>query len=272
MRTRSLFRKAIAWPSDHGSWVFLISPLVIGLAAGGRWSTPCLYLIAAALAGFLIRQPTTVAVKALSGRRSRSDLPAAIFWSLVYGGLGGIHVIGLILRGFGALLYLGIPGLIVFCWYLLLVAQRQERGQIALEILAAGVLALTAPAGFWVGIGRNDPQGWLLWALAWLQATASILHVYLRLDQRRIRMPGRQVRWSAELPALTVSSINVLLVAALGIQDRVGIWLFLAFLPQWIEVIVASFRPSIETKPARIGMRQLLVSSLFTILFILLWH
>jgi len=66
-----LGKRHVALPADHGSWVFLLSPLVIGLFAGGRWTTPCLYLIVAALAGFLIRQPLTLAVKVRSGRRSR---------------------------------------------------------------------------------------------------------------------------------------------------------------------------------------------------------
>ena len=79
-----LARRHVAWPADHGSWVFLLSPLIVGLFAGGRWTTPCSYLIVAALAGFLIRQPLTIAVKVLAGRRSRDDLPAAVFWSLVY--------------------------------------------------------------------------------------------------------------------------------------------------------------------------------------------
>jgi hypothetical protein len=65
----SLLRRHVALPSDHGSWVFLFSPLLIGLFAGGSWSMATLYLIVAAAAAFLIRQPTTMAVKIHSGRR-----------------------------------------------------------------------------------------------------------------------------------------------------------------------------------------------------------
>ena len=77
---RSYFRKTIALPSDHGSWVFILSPLIIGLFAGGLWQGASFILIIAAMAAFLIRQPVTMAVKSISGRRPSRDLPAAIFW------------------------------------------------------------------------------------------------------------------------------------------------------------------------------------------------
>ena len=75
-------RRHIALPGEHGAWVFILSPLLIGLFAGGRWTAASAYLVLAAMFAFLIRQPVTVAVKAYSGRRSKRDLPAARFWML----------------------------------------------------------------------------------------------------------------------------------------------------------------------------------------------
>jgi hypothetical protein len=48
--------------------------------------------------------------------------------------------------------------------------------------------------------------------------------------------------------------------------------LFLAFLLQWAEAVWGTFQPAIGIKPTRIGLRQLTVSSLFTLLFILTWN
>ncbi len=75
MKIRSYLRRDIAVTREHGSWVFLFSPLLIGLFAGDSWSGVTLYLFLACLAGFMIRQPMTIAVKALSGRRSKRDIP-----------------------------------------------------------------------------------------------------------------------------------------------------------------------------------------------------
>jgi len=103
-------------PTDHGSWVFLISPLLIGLFAGGEWKNCQFYLVVAAFAAFLIRQPITVAVKAYAGRRSKSDLPAAWFWIIVYSLFGLLAVAGLAVEGFSSLLVLAVPGAPVFAW------------------------------------------------------------------------------------------------------------------------------------------------------------
>lgn len=74
-----MFKRVIALPQDHGSWVFLLSPLLIGLFIGGAITLASVVLILTALAAFLLRQPLSIAVKVWGGRRARSDLrPARI--------------------------------------------------------------------------------------------------------------------------------------------------------------------------------------------------
>jgi hypothetical protein len=48
-------------------------------------------------------------------------------------------------------------------------------------------------------------------------------------------------------------------------------WIFAPYLLQWGETIWGTLNPAIGWKPTKIGMRQLIVSSLFTVLFILAW-
>jgi hypothetical protein len=107
---RAYFRKQIYLPQDHGSWVFIISPLLIGLLAGGRFSFASFSLVAAAMLAFLMRQPVTI-VKAYSGRRSKEDLPAARF-SSSHGGIVLLPLIALVEQGFLFVLYLAIPGVL----------------------------------------------------------------------------------------------------------------------------------------------------------------
>ena len=273
MSTRDRFlRRTVAWPADHGSWVFLLSPLIIGLAVGGRWTPTVTYLVVASVCGFLVRQPMTVAVKALSGRRSPKDLPAALLWSFIYGSVGLINVLGLILSGMGYLLYLAIPGLAVFAWYLYLVFRRGERRQFFLEVVGAGVFALTAPAGLWAAIGHPNSLGWLLWVLTWAQSAASIIFVYLRLGQRGLKeLPTLPRRIVMGFPALAVTSLNLLGAGALGADGWVSQWLWIAYLPQCIEAMWGTWHPAIGYKPSWIGVRQLIVSILYTLLFIQAW-
>ncbi len=270
---RNLFRRHIALPTDHGSWVFLLNPLLIGLFAGGRWTPAIAPLVVAALAAFLLRQPVTIAVKAYSGRRSRRDLPAAVFWILIYGLIGLLAVEALVRSGFDYLLLLALPALPVFIWHLVLVSRREERRQIGVEIVGSGVLALAAPAALWVAHGYADPRGWWLWALTWFQSAASIVYAYLRLEQRELIIaPDLRGRLKMARRALLYTTFNLLMALALSLTGRLPMWLPLSFAAQWIETVWGTLRPAIGVRPALIGIRQLVVSTIFTLLFILTWR
>jgi hypothetical protein len=271
-RKPNVFRRHVALPSDHGSWVFLLSPLLIGLFAGGSWSIADLFLVVAALAAFLIRQPVTILVKVFSGRRSRRDLPAAWFWIGIYALIGTIGLVGLFLQGFAFIFILALPGIPVFIWHLYLVSKRAERRQMGVEIVASGVLALAAPAGYWLGVGWADPLGWLLFALTWLQSAASIVYAYLRLQQRELtEIPEINTRLKMGRRALTYTTFNVALVLLLAVTSIVSLLLILPYSLQWLETIYGTLVPALGKRPTMIGLRQLIVSSLFTLLFILTW-
>ena len=183
-KNKTIFLKHIAIPQDHGSWVFILSPLLIGIFAGGTFTQASFNLFITAMAAFMLRQPATTIIKIYSKRRTRDEMPAARFWFTVYGVIGLFALLGLTLEGYAYLLYLAVPGIAVFAWHLWLVSKREERRQVNIEILATGVLSLTAPAAYWVGIGRYEANGWWLWILIWLQTAASIVYAYLRLEQR----------------------------------------------------------------------------------------
>lgn len=268
------FKKQIALPQDHGSWVFIFSPLLIGIFAGGNFSFATFYLILAAMSAFLIRQPMTVIVKAYSGRRPKSDLAAARFWVLIYGSIAVLALLGLILQKFSFLLILAVPGIPVFAWHLWLVSQRAERKQAGIEVIATGVLSLVAPAAYWVGVGRYDPLGWWLFLWAWLQSAASIVYAYLRLEQRELKQDQAAVmsgseKWALGKRAFLYTSFNLGASLILGWANWIPQFIFIPFLVQWLETIWGITHPAAGWKPVRIGVRQLIVSMLWTILFII---
>ncbi|MBT3321638.1 MAG: YwiC-like family protein [Anaerolineae bacterium] len=266
-------RKLIALPQDHGSWVFILMPLFIGFFAGKSFSTATFYLIMAALAAFFIRQPVTVAVKAYAGRRPRTDLPASRFWILIYGSIALVMLIGLTLRGFTNILYLAIPGIAIFAWHLYLVSNRDERKQAGLEIVASGALALAAPAALWVSDGSYNAQGWTLWLLVWFQSAASIIHAYMRLNHRaQAEIPARAEKIQLGKRALMYTSFNLVLSLILGIVGLLPRFIFIPFLLQFGETLWWAFNPNIKAKPTSVGFRQLAISTLFTILFIIFWE
>ena len=269
---QTYFRKQLFLPQDHGSWVFILSPLLIGLFAGGTFTSASWYLILAAMAAFLIRQPVTMAIKAWSGRRPMEDLPVARAWILFYGVLLALTVLGLVRAGFVYVLYLAVPAAPVFAWHLWLVSRREERRQAGIEIVATGVLALAAPAAYWVGIGTYDPAGWWLWILVWMQTAASIVYAYLRLEQREWKaVPNRWMRFRAGTRAYLYTSFNFVSTLTLGLLGILPGLIYLPYLVQWMETLWGVDHPATGWKPTRIGIRQLIVSTLWTVLFIIFW-
>ncbi len=268
-----IWKKHIALPQEHGSWVFILSPLLIGLFAAGRFTWISVAIIVAAMSAFLLRQPMSILVKVYSGRRSRQDLVPARFWVTLYslGALGGLIV--LLSKGFFFVLWLALPGIPVFLWHLYLISRRAERRQMGIEIVATGVLALVAPAAFWVGKGAYDSQGWWLWLLCWLQAAASIVYAFVRLEQREWEslLPLSE-RWRHGQRAFLYTTFNLALTFALGWIGLLPRGLFLPFLLQWAETVWGLYFPAWRWKPTRIGIRQLIVSTLWTVLFILTWR
>lgn len=261
----------IALPAEHGSWVFLFSPLLIGLVLGG-FRPASLLLGVATLAAFLLRQPVTMAVKIYSGRRPKKELGATIFWLVIYSLVGLAALTGLIAFGYGYLAWLALPALPVFAWHLWLVSRRSERRQMLVEMVASGVLALAAPAFYWMGIGQVSVTGWWLWGLVWLQVAGTIFYAYLRLEQRALK---QQPTWRETVamawPALSFNLVLFVLILGLALTQRIPRLLPLAYLLQPLEVIWGMLHPAIRVKPKIIGFRQLALSLLFTLLFIVTW-
>lgn len=267
------FKKQIAIPQDHGSWVFILSPLLIGMFAGNTFSLGTLFIFIAAMSAFMIRQPMTIFVKAISGRRPRTDLVPARFWLLIYGSIAALALTGLVLQGFSFILYLAFPGILVFVWHLWLVTKRAERRQPGIEIIATGVLSLAAPAAYWIGIHGYDSAGWWLWFFTWMQSAASIVYAYLRLEQReQAEVKSRSEQWRKGHRALLYTSFNFAMSLILGLIGLTPILIFIPFIIQWLETLWGIDHPAIGWKPVRIGIRQLIVSTVWTILFILFWR
>jgi O-antigen/teichoic acid export membrane protein len=184
-----------------------------------------------------------------------------------------LALLGLIWSGFAYVLLLAVPGAPVFAWHLWLVSKREERRQVNVELIATGVLALAAPAAFWVGIGRYDPLGWWLWVLAWFQNAASIVYAYLRLEQREWKeVPTPSELWRAGWRAFAYTTFNLAASLGLSLVSVLPRFIFLPYLVQWLETLWGILHPAVRWKPVRIGIRQLIVSILWTILFIATWR
>ncbi len=108
---------------------------------------------------------------------------------------------------------------------------------------------------------------------AGLAPVASIVYAYLRLEQRVLKVaPPVAQRLRQGQRALLYAGFNLLLAVALSAGRAAPPALFVPFALQLAETVWGVLRPAVGVPPVRIGLRQLLVSSIFTLLFILVWR
>jgi hypothetical protein len=258
------FRKHYALPAEHGAWIWWIGPFLLGLAAGGGFNPALGITLIGALAAFLLRQPTTLIVKVISGRRPGSDLAPAAAWGIFYSLVALGSAVLLVSLGYSMIPWLAIPGLPVFLWHLWLVSRKEERGQQGIELVGSGVLALAAPAAYWVSGGENSLEAWIIWALSWLQSAASIVYIYLRLHQRQLTSPPAFVeKWRMGIRALAYHTFNLALATTLSLMNLIPFGMSIAFALVLLDAFEGVTNPPIGAKPSAIGIRQLIYSSLF---------
>lgn len=267
------FRRHAALPDEHGSWVLFLGPLAIGTAVAPQRSSASALFALAALAAFLARQPLTLAVKVACGRRGQDALGPALLWLGVYVAAGTVAAAALVRRGLGLVLWLALPGLAVLAWQLVLVARRDERGRLVLDLAGAAALSLAATGAWWVGAGGAQARGLVLAALVLAQAGAAIAHAALRLGQRELsripRWPERLARGRASLAASFGALGAVAVACGMALLPP---WLWVPYALQALEALHGVARPACGLRPRAIGWRQLAVSALFTLLFVLAWR
>jgi hypothetical protein len=142
------------------------------------------------------------------------------------------------------------------------------------EIVASGVLALSSTAAYWVSVGEAEIAGWWLWGLTWFQSAGSIVYAYLRLEQRAwVDEPPIGIKLRAGRRAILYTSFNLGMVLFLSALGSIPTWLAAPYALQWLETMWGSLvKPAVGYKPTKIGFRQLAISSLFTLLFIVTWR
>lgn len=260
-----IWKKHYWIPPEHGTWFMWIGPLLTGMLAARHVNLDLIGLTALLLSGFLARQPMTILFKALVGRRSRADVRPA---SVVMAALGGLAIALLVLmlaRGHAYLAWLGLAALPVVAWQFALVAKREER-QMGIELVGAGVLALAAPAAYWVALGEARAAGWGLWALAWLYAAASIVFIYLRLEQRRwSEWPPRRERLRRGARVLLYAVVNLIAVVALTALRWAPPWAWVGFALALPHTGLGVMAPAVGARPARIGLEQAAATLIFSV-------
>lgn len=238
--------KSIALPVEHGGWLFVLEPVLLGLlvvpSAGGWW------LGVAAFGIFLLNQPLKFAIKdRLKGKRYPRTAWAERF-ALLYGALASLAVL---LAALTARVSFWPSILLAAPFAALQVASAAtNRGRDALpEISGALALAAAAPAIALAG-GWNLIAALLLWLIPVTRAVASILYVRARLRSERGEPANRGVVFAAH-------GFGLLLLGGLA-WLRLTPWL--AALAMAILLVRALIGLSVQRRPVRaqvVGFQEL---------------
>lgn len=160
-------------PHEHGAWMMLYAPLVIGLVAFRPAPVPALLLVLAVSGAFLAQNAVGLLLR-------RSVIRGTAFWLGIYSALlaaaGGTL---LLVYELFELVWIGVPAALLFGWQIWLrrAANRRLNASAVSEVAAIGVFALTAPAAFVTARGELGPVAWVVWGACVLYFTSSVFYV-----------------------------------------------------------------------------------------------
>ena len=249
-------------PREHGAWVMLYAPLLLGLVhgSGGRtfaWLDAVgVALLVTGL--FCARVPLGVL---MSRRASMHQL--ARRWAIRYAEL---VVAGAVLLSRHphreALAVIASIWAVVLAAYFLFRRIRLHRS-VAGEFVAVAGLALTAPLGYFTALGDSWMRAGCLWLLCFLYFGSAVLYVKWRLARHRGTGARREV---VVLAAYYV--IVAIGVAALLVLNVAPLMTAVAFTPLALRyglTVITGSKPSL----VQIGVSEILLSGLFV--GVLLW-
>lgn len=168
-------------PHEHGAWMMLYVPLVIGLVAFRPAPLPALLLLLAVSGAFGAQNAVGLLLR-------RSVVRGTAFWLGIYSALlattGGLL---LFIHDLFELVWIGLPAALLFAWQLWLrrTANRRLNSSAVSEVAAIGVFALTAPAAFITARGESGQIAWVVWGACVLYFTSSVFYVRMLVAAAR---------------------------------------------------------------------------------------
>lgn len=258
-------------PREHGAWAMLLVPLVTGMGAAGALSTRGAVLALTCLCFFLFRQPLTLAVKSVTGKRGWAGVtPQIRSWAAIYG--FGTIAGGLCLIAMGAgiwLVFLALTGAILLVLYLFQVGQRAEMSATG-EMLGVLGLALGAPAAYYATTGRVDATAAFLWVLTGVYFGATIFYIKLKVrEQPRLVAPPSWVdRLYAGRVTIAYHVVMVLTVLLFAVTGSVPLLLSLAFVPAMVKAVNGTMQWTRRPNLKHLGMVEAIHAAVFAIVLI----
>lgn len=235
--------KAIILPTEHGSWGFLLEPLVASLAVA--WSTAGLAVALTAVSAFLARQPLKVYLGDVAAGRNLPQTSGARRYAALFVSASAVFFAAAVAGG-------GIDVMAPFAAVAPLVAvqiyfdaKRRSRALIA-EIVGA-VAASSSAAAVGLAGGIEPASAVALWGLFAARLMTSVLYVRNRLLAEKGKAFSRAAPVAAHIAALAGAA----LLASRGLTSWSAAAVFCVLLGRSAVGLSVLRRP---TKAMKIGV------------------
>jgi len=253
-------RSALKLPKEHGAWVMLYVPFVLGVAVAGRVNWQVFLLLLSTTAMFIARESLLIYWRARARGRKAVEAGRTLILYLALAAAFGAPLI------FWFRLFWLIPAGLIGAALLLIngrqAAQMEERAMIS-EILAIGGLTMTGPAAYYAASGRWELTAFWLWLLTMLYMASSVFYIKLRVYRLNPRKQAeqRQAWWSCAFyhSFLLVALLSLIFVGSLSL------FALIAFAPALVRTFWGMFNPKTKVNLIRAGILEIVYSMIFLI-------
>lgn len=250
-RTIALSRttlKSVAIPVEHGGWMFLFEPILLGLGVG--LTAPGALLGLAALGAFLTRHPLKIAI---DDRRKDRRYPRTAWaerFALLYGACAALAFSAAVVTAPGLYwlpLLLAAPLALVQLYF----DGNKRSRDITAELSGALALGSVAAAAVLMA-GWALPNALALWAVLAARAVTAILYVRARLRAEYGKPVNPLPVWTAHGVALVLTAI----LAALGFAPWLGVVAIALLVARSLGGLSRWRRPA---RPQTVGIHEMLL-------------
>lgn len=252
---------------EHGSWAVLFVPMAVGAIIGGEFSSRVVLLALSSLFIFLSYVPVHTLLRDWLGTRQGEDkLHAAKFWALVFGGIGVVFAIPLLLEGYWLLLSIGFVGAFFFFGNFFLACSLQKT--VVSDLVAMAGLTLTAPSAYYVATRELNQIALTLWLMNFLFFGCGVFYVHMKI--RATSLKKSELSW---IEKFSVGKMNLVYhIAVIGIVLALTIRHFTpqlavaAFVPMTLHAIYGTLKLSNKVRFKNLGLLLLAQSVVFALI------
>lgn len=247
-------------PREHGTWAWLLLPLLVGAGVAGRANPPVALLGMSVVFGFLARMPAEMAFRQPAHRRVQGG------WAVLLGAVaagGFITLLTYYERWW--LLPLGMP---VIVGPVVVVSSRalRFRWRDFGQLLVVASFAALAPAAHYAAVGSLQATGLSLWLLSALYGGSSVFYIRMLLNRRG--PSGDSARPDRRLAVLVYHVALVALVALIILAGDAPPLVAVSFAPLLAKVIYRVLRPPDHLDVRKTGLFEASQAALFAILLV----